>query len=123
MKAFTLIATLLLATTAHAITTLTTGMGFGLNALDCEVLNATSKPIEVDSVTLLDRNGNPISTSSNCTFPGMISPGLACYVKDSVGGHYGRCVILSHGTSKSIRGTLLLFGDGLGANETILEAR
>jgi hypothetical protein len=121
MKAFTLVATLLLSTAAHA-TTLTTGIGFGLNALDCRVLNASSKPVEVESVTIFDDQGKGLSTFSNCTFPGQIFPGLACFVKIS-SSHYGRCVIVAKGSSKSLRGTLLLFGDGLGAAETILEAR
>jgi hypothetical protein len=114
MRAFTLVVMLFLSTAAQATTTLTTGIGFGLNALDCLVLNASTKPVEVDSVTIFDDNGNALSTFSNCTFPGQISPGLACY---------GRCVIVTKGNSKSIRGTLLLFGTGLGDAETILEAR
>jgi hypothetical protein len=121
MKAFTLVVTLLLATAAQA-TTLTTGIGFGLNALDCLVLNASTKPVEVDSVTIFDDNGNALSTSTVCTLPGQIFPGLACHVKIQ-SSHYGRCVIVTKGNTKSIRGTLLLFGTGLGDAETILEAR
>jgi len=123
VKALTLMAALLLATTAHATTTLTTGVGFALNALDCRVLNASTKPVEVDSVTIFDADGNALPASfSNCTFPGPILPGLTCFVKIS-SSHYGRCVIVTKGNSKSIRGTLLLFGSGLGDVETILEAR
>jgi len=122
MRAFTLVVMLFLSTAAQATTTLTTGIGFGLNALDCLVLDASTKPVEVDSVTIFDDNGNALSTFSNCTFPGQISPGLACHVKIQ-SSHYGRCVIVTKGNSKSIRGTLLLFGTGLGDAETILEAR
>jgi hypothetical protein len=121
MRTLLLVFTLSLAAAAHA-TTLTTGIGFGLNALDCLVLNASTKPVEVDSVTIFDDNGNALSTSSICTFPGQIFPGLACHVKIQ-STHYGRCVIVTKGNAKSIRGTLLLFGTGLGDAETILEAR
>ena len=121
MRTFTFLAAFLLAATAGA-TTLTTGIGFGLNALDCRVLNASTKPVEVDSVTIFDDNGTALSTFSNCTFPGQILAGLVCSVKIQ-STHYGRCVIVTKGNAKSIRGTLLLFGTGLGDAETILEAR
>src|SRR5262249_5922067 len=106
MRTFTLVVALLLSTAAQA-TTLTTGIGFGLNALDCLVLNASTKPVEVDSVTIFDDAGHALSTFSNCTFPGQIFRGLACYVKIQ-SSHYGRCVIVTKGNAKSIRGTLLL---------------
>ncbi|HEY2388819.1 MAG TPA: hypothetical protein VGK30_17825 [Candidatus Binatia bacterium] len=126
LAVISLVATLLMATIGQA-KTLTTGIGFAYNAIDCRVLNATAKPIEVNSVAILDPDGNALPTSTLCTFPGSIFPGLSCSVKVSDltehGGGYGRCVIDTKGNAKSIRATLLLFGTGLGDQETILEAR
>ena len=112
---------LLLASAANA-TTLTTGVGISIgNNGRCEVLNASTKPVEVDSVTFIRPSGATAAINSNtCTFPGEISPGLACSVATTEGGLY-RCQVVTKGNSKSIRVDLLLFDAGGGV--TVLEGR
>jgi hypothetical protein len=120
MRVFTLLATVLLVSVAHAATILTTGIGFANSGARCIILNASTKPVEVDSVAFIDLDGNirPIDTNS-CTFPGAISPGLACSVV-LAGGGQTRCVVATKGNSKSIRATLELFDGG---SVEVLEAR
>jgi len=120
MRVLTLLATVLLVSVAHAATILTTGIGFADSGARCIILNASTKPVEVDSVAFIDLNGNirPIDTNS-CTFPGLISPGLACSVV-LTGGGQTRCAVATKGNSKSIRVTLELFS---GSSAEVLEAR
>jgi len=87
----------------------------------CLSLNATTKPVEVDSVTFVRPDGSSVPpTSSTCSYPGLISPGQACRDSLNTGGLI-RCVIVTKGNVKSIRASLLLF-DTTGS-ESILEAR
>ena len=111
----------LFATTAHASAVLTTGFGVAGVQARCIILNASTKPVEVDSVTFLNIDGAVRPADSNsCTFPGAISPGLACSVVLTGGGQV-RCAVATKGNAKSIRATLeLFFSDG--TNE-VLEAR
>jgi hypothetical protein len=116
------LAALLLASAANATTTLTTGIGLDLsNNARCEILNASTKPVEVDSVTFIRPDGATAAINFNtCTFPGVISPGLACSVTTGEGGLY-RCEVVTKGNSKSIRVDLLLIDGNNGVS--ILEGR
>lgn len=120
MRAFILLATVLLTSSAHAATVLTTGIGFANSEARCIILNASAKPVEVSSVEFIDISGNihPIATNS-CTFPGEIFPGLACSVVLAGGGQI-RCAVATKGNAKSIRATLELFDGG---SVEVLEAR
>jgi hypothetical protein len=122
MKKLSLLASVVLAATAaQATTTLTTSIGFGVNGAVVWTLNASTKPVEVDSVTFVRPDGSVISGgSSTCTYPGLISPGLACRDNISLGpGEYVRCLIVTKGNSKSIRSSMLFDGEGA----SMLEAR
>jgi hypothetical protein len=118
-----LLASVVLAATAQATTTLTTSLGLAQNFVTCLTLNVSTKPVEVDSVTFIERDGKVHPpTNSTCTYPGPISPGLACQDNVDLGtsGAFVRCVIVTKGNSKSIRGTVLMFVAGA---QSILEAR
>ena len=123
-KVWPAIADIILASTAHA-TIISTGMAFTPDQAECNVTNIGTKPVTVKSVTVIDALGavhNP--ASSNCTFPGQISPGLHCSI--SVGanagfGHLMRCVIDTSSKS-SIRATMMFFDSGSAGNTIILEA-
>jgi hypothetical protein len=91
----------------------------------CSVANVGTKPVLVDGMRVIDREGSQITTdlTSNCTFPGAISPGLACtqFTTSSLSGK-ARCEVrLSHGNAKSLRVTLET-SDG-GANRATSEGR
>ena len=72
-KAWTALAGMILGGTAHAAVIST---GLGLGGGECNVANVGTKPVTVKSVTFIDGKGDVHSPgSSNCTFPGPISPG------------------------------------------------
>ena len=125
MKPLILLASVILAANARATTTLTTSLGFAVNIQTCNVLNASTKPVEVDSVTFVDENGMVLkgNRSSTCTYPGLISPGLACVDRVGSDGFAGlvRCIIVTKGNAKSIHASMIFF-DAHGS-ELILEAR
>jgi len=121
---WTVLAGIILGSTANAAV-ISTGIGSALNNAECNIANIGTKPVTVKSVTVIDALGavhNP--ASSNCTFPGQISPGLDCSI--SVGanagfGHLMRCVIDTSSKS-SIRATMMFFDSGSAGNTIILEA-
>jgi hypothetical protein len=124
LSLLSLLASVVLATTAQATTTLTTSVGFGLNGVTCFTLNTSTKPVEVESVTFVSPDGVTYSgQTSTCSYPGLVSPGLACRDSVDIGtaANYVRCVIVTKGNSKSIRGSMLL-RDNQGT-QSILEAR
>ena len=108
-KVWTALAGMILGGTAHAAV-ISTGLGFGGG--ECNVANVGTKPVTVKSVTFIDGEGNVHSPgSSNCTFPGPISPGLDCSltVPASSGAHLSnlfRCVVDTSSKS-SIRATMM----------------
>src|SRR5262249_20121924 len=120
---WTVLAGMILSGTASAAV-ISTGIGSALND-ECNVASIGAKPVTVKSVTVIDALGAVHSpTSSNCTFPGQISPGLDCSI--SVGaqagfGHLMRCVIDTSSKS-SIRATMMFFDSGSAGNTIILEA-
>jgi hypothetical protein len=104
---------------------ISTGLGFGVVGSECNVANVGTKPVTVKSVTVIDAKGavhDPMS--SNCTFPGPISPGLDCSISVGASGahleHLVRCVIDTSSKS-SIRATMSFF-DSAGNILAILEA-
>jgi len=97
MRTLTLVAMLLLSTTARA-TMLQTGLGFAVETVDCAVVNVSKKPVEVDPVSVIDDNGNSLTVS-------------------------GRRVTVTKETAKSVRGSLLLFANVSADDEVVLEAR
>jgi len=122
IKTLAFLASLVLAATSQAATTLTTSMGLveGSSAF-CFVLNASKKPIEVDSVSFVRPDGSVVAgQTSTCSYPNPISPGLTCRDTIAAGGAM-RCVIVTKGNAKSIRGTLVMFNPA-GA-VSILETR
>jgi hypothetical protein len=105
---------LILGSTASA-GVIATGAGFfrDVGNVECLAVNIGTKPVTVTSMALIDGVGTvyPFSTS-NCTFPGQISPGLMCKISLSVGSNSGlaryfRCVI-DAGSKSKIRGTMLI---------------
>lgn len=74
-------------TSADAGTIISTGL-LGVNPdldtfalrVTCTVVNASAKPVVVDSVRFLNDNGvdYPQNIASNCSYPNPIFPGLAC---------------------------------------------
>jgi hypothetical protein len=108
---------------ARAATILTTGIGFAGAQARCIIINASSKPVEVDSVAFIDISGNIRdidAPTTSCTFPTTIQPAQGCSVV-MVGGGQTRCAVATKGNSKSIRATLeLFFSDG---SVEVLEAR
>jgi hypothetical protein len=124
MKRTLAIVALSLATSAGATTILSTSMGFGVNGVNCFTLNTRTKPVEVDLVTFAFTDGTiMVPEASTCTYPGVISPGKACRDSLDIGTSHDavRCVIVTKGNSKSIRGSMSLF-DNSGA-QSILETR
>lgn len=123
-RVWTVLAGMILSGTASAAI-LATGIGSALNSAECDVANVGTKPVTVKSVTVIDALGkvhNP--TFSNCTFPGQISPQLACSISvgaDAGFGHDMRCVIDTSSKS-SIRATMMFFDSGSAGNTVILEA-
>jgi hypothetical protein len=121
-----LVATLMLASATQATTILSTSMGFGVNGVTCFTLNTSTKPVEVDSVRFVFTDGSSVSLTqqaSTCTYPGLVSPGQACRDSTDIGINHDsvRCVIVTKGNAKSIRGSMSLF-DNSGA-QSILETR
>ena len=123
-KVWTVLAGIVLGGTANAAV-ISTGIGSALNNAECDVANIGTKPVTVKSVTVIDALGAVHSPQqSNCTFPGQISPGLACSI--TVGaqagfGHLMRCVVDTSSKS-SIRATMMFFDSGSAGNTIILEA-
>ena len=123
-KAWTVLAAMILGATANA-GILATGIGSALNNAECNLANIGTKPVTVKSVTVIEALGkvhNP--TSSNCTFPGQISPQLDCSISvgaDAGFGHLMRCVIDTSSKS-STRATMMFFDSGSVGNTIILEA-
>jgi hypothetical protein len=123
-KVWTVVAGMILSGTASAAV-ISTGLGFGVVGSECNVANVGTKPVTVKSVTVIDAKGavhDPMS--SNCTFPGPISPGLDCSISVGASGahleHLVRCVIDTSSKS-SIRATMSFF-DSAGNILAILEA-
>jgi hypothetical protein len=122
-KVWTVLAGVILGGTANAAI-LSTGIGSIFNNGECDVANIGTKPVTVKSVTVIDALGAVHGPQqSNCTFPGQISPGLACSI--TVGaqagfGHLVRCVIDTSSKS-SIRATMTFF-DSANNIAAILEA-
>ena len=124
-KVWTVVAGMILKGTASAAV-ISTGLGFGVVGSECNVANVGTKPVTVKSVTVIDAKGavhDPMS--SNCTFPGPISPGLDCSISvaASTGAHLEhlmRCVIDTCSKS-SIRATMSFY-DSAGNLAGILEA-
>lgn len=123
-KVWTVLAGMILSGTASAAV-ISTGLGSALNDAECDVANIGTKPLTIKSVTVIDALGAAHnSTSSNCSFPGQISPGLGCII--SVGaqagfGHLMRCVI-DTSSKASTRATMMFFDSGSVGNTIILEA-
>ena len=106
-------------------TVIATGMVEQHGEQVCSVANVGTKPVLVDGMRVVDRDGSAITTdlASNCIFPGAISPGLTCtqFTTSSLSGS-ARCEVrLSHGNAKSLRVTLET-SDG-GVNRATSEGR
>ena len=124
-KVWTVLAGMILSGTAHAAI-ISTGTLYAPDSVECDVMNIGTKPVTVKSVTIIDASGavhNP--TSTNCMFPGPISPQLGCIITagaTSVGyGHYMRCVIDTSSKS-SIRATMVYFLSTINGGTVVLEA-
>ena len=96
---------------------ISTGMVlFRPNALVCTVANVSGKPVKVDAVTVIDEDGASLTLltdKSTCTFPGAISPALACrqvFAGSSSTTLFGRCVVQAHGGRSALRVRILTAG-------------
>ena len=108
-KVWTVLAVLMLGSTAHA-SIISTGLGLGGG--ECNVTNIGTKPVTVKSVTIINGEGTGIvPLENNCTFPGPISPGLDCRITFPASGGTNlsnrfRCVIDTSSKS-NIRATMM----------------
>lgn len=100
---------------AQAVTLLATGMGENDGSGSrCYAANVGTKPVRVNSMKIVTFDGVEVSLDSgNCTFPGNISPGLACVIQGNGGSLVIgpiRCVIevATSSGAKSIRGSFIV---------------
>ncbi len=124
-KVWTALAGMILGGTASAAI-ISTGTLYSPSSVECDVMNIGTKPVTVKSVTIIDASGvvhAPLS--SNCSFPGPISPQLGCIISagttDVNFGHYLRCVIDTSSKS-SIRATMVYFLSTINGGTVVLDA-
>ncbi len=106
---------------AHAAKTLASAAIYGASTQDqagCFIGNEGTTPIGVD-LRIFDESGNALTSGSSCG--GVVQPGFICsvFVNISSGVAYA-CSATATGSTKKLRGSLVLFDAGVPLRSTDL---